>query len=172
MALHLYNTLSGKIEEFHPLQGNEVRMYACGPTVYDYGHIGNFRTFVAVDILRRFLLQSGFSVRHVMNITDVDDKIIRNSAQEGLSVKQYTAKYEKAFLEDSATLNIEQPILARATDHIQEMAEFIAELERKGIRLPRGRWLLLLSHCEVSRVRQAFKKRFRWHGRWRAGGCG
>ena len=101
------------------MQGNEVRMYACGPTVYDYGHIGNFRTFVAVDILRRFLLQSGFSVRHVMNITDVDDKIIRNSAQEGLSVKHYTAKYEKAFLEDSATLNIEQPVLARATDHIR-----------------------------------------------------
>ena len=132
MALRLYNTLSGKIEEFHPLQGNEVRMYACGPTVYDYGHIGNFRTFVAVDILRRFLLQSGFQVRHVMNITDVDDKIIRNSAQEGLSVKDYTAKYEKAFLEDSSTLNIEQPLLVRATDHIQEMAHFIAELEKKG----------------------------------------
>ena len=132
MALRLYNTLSGKIEEFHPLQGNEVRMYACGPTVYDYGHIGNFRTFVAVDILRRFLLQSGFSVRHVMNITDVDDKIIRNSAQQGLSVKQYTAKYEKAFLEDSATLNIEQPVLARATDHIAEMARFVGELEKKG----------------------------------------
>ena len=132
MALRLYNTLSGKIEEFHPLQGNEVRMYACGPTVYDYGHIGNFRTFVAVDILRRFLLQSGFSVRHVMNITDVDDKIIRNSAQEGLSVKQYTAKYEKAFLEDSSTLNIEQPLLARATDHIAEMARFVGELEKKG----------------------------------------
>ena len=132
MALRLYNTLSGKIEEFHPLQGNEVRMYACGPTVYDYGHIGNFRTFVAVDVLRRFLLQSGFSVRHVMNITDVDDKIIRNSAQEGLSVKEYTARYEKAFLEDSATLNIEQPVLARATDHIAEMARFVGELEKKG----------------------------------------
>src|SRR6266852_4209919 len=132
MALRLYNTQSGKIEEFHPLQGNEVRMYACGPTVYDYGHIGNFRTFVAVDILRRFLLQRGFSVRHVMNITDVDDKIIHNSAQERLSVKDYTAKYEKAFLEDSSTLNIEQPILARATDHIQEMAQFVAELEQKG----------------------------------------
>jgi cysteinyl-tRNA synthetase len=132
MALRFYNTLSGKVEEFHPLQGNEVRMYACGPTVYDYGHIGNFRTFVAVDILRRFLLQSGFSVRHVMNITYVDDKIIRNSAQEGLSVKDYTRKYEQAFLEDSATLNIEQPVLAHATDHIQEMAEFIVELEKKG----------------------------------------
>src|ERR1700730_10039208 len=117
MALQLYNTLSGTIEEFHPLVDNEVRMYACGPTVYDYGHIGNFRTFVAVDLLRRFLLQTGFRVRHVMNITDVDDKIIRNSAREGLSVKKYTAKFEKAFLEDSATLNIEQPVLARATDH-------------------------------------------------------
>ena len=132
MALRLYNTLSGKVEEFHVLKDNEVRMYACGPTVYDYGHIGNFRTFVAVDILRRFFRQSGFGVRHVMNITDVDDKIIRNSAQKGLSVKDYTAKYEKAFLEDTSTLNIEQPILARATEHIEEMARFIAELVEKG----------------------------------------
>src|SRR5271155_1298463 len=99
MALRLYNTLSGKIEEFHPLEDNQVRMYACGPTVYDYGHIGNFRTFVAVDILSRFLRQSGYQLRHVMNITDVDDKIIRNSAQERVSVQQYTAKYVQAFLE-------------------------------------------------------------------------
>jgi len=132
MALRLYNTLSGKVEQFQPLRNNEVRMYACGPTVYDYGHIGNFRTFVAVDVLRRFLLQSGYTVRHVMNITDVDDKIIRNAAQAGLSVQQYTAKYEKAFLEDSATLNIEQPVLVRATEHIPEMAEFVAELQKKG----------------------------------------
>jgi cysteinyl-tRNA synthetase len=131
MALHLYNTLSGKVEEFRPLEDNEVRMYACGPTVYDYGHIGNFRTFIAVDLLRRFLRQSGYKIRHVMNITDVDDKIIRNSASAGVSVKQYTAKYEKAFLEDAAALNIEQPILARATDHIPEMAEFIAALQTK-----------------------------------------
>jgi cysteinyl-tRNA synthetase len=132
MALQLYNTLSGKVEEFRPLQDNEVRMYACGPTVYDYGHIGNFRTFVAVDILRRYLRQSGFEVRHVMNITDVDDKIIRNSAKAGVSVKEYTAKYEKAFLEDAAALSIEQPILVRATDHIAQMAAFIAELQKKG----------------------------------------
>jgi cysteinyl-tRNA synthetase len=132
MALSLYNTLSAKIEKFQPLQDNEVRMYSCGPTVYDYGHIGNFRTFIAVDILRRFLRQSGYKIRHVMNITDVDDKIIRNSARAGVSVKQYTAKYEKAFLEDAATLNIEQPTLARATDHIPEMAQFIAELQKKG----------------------------------------
>ena len=107
-------------------------MYVCGPTVYDYGHIGNFRTFVAVDVLRRFLRQSGYTVHHVMNITDVDDKIIHNAAHAGLSVQQYTAKYEKAFLEDAATLNIEQPILVRATEHIPEMAQFVADLEKKG----------------------------------------
>src|ERR1700691_3706510 len=132
MPLCLYNTMSGKVEEFRTLAGDEVRMYACGPTVYDYGHIGNFRTFVAVDILRRYLRQSGFKLRHVMNITDVDDKIIRNSARAGVSVKQYTAKFEKAFLEDAAALNIEQPILVRATDHIEEMAQFIAKLETAG----------------------------------------
>lgn len=132
MPLRLFNTLSGKVEEFQPLAGKEVRMYACGPTVYDYGHIGNFRTFIAVDILRRFLLQSGYKVRHVMNITDVDDKIIRNSAQAGIPLKQFTAKYEKAFLEDTAALNIEQPKLVRATEHIPEMAEFIAKLVDKG----------------------------------------
>jgi cysteinyl-tRNA synthetase len=132
MALRLYNTLSGKVEEFQPMHNNEVRMYACGPTVYDYGHIGNFRTFVAVDVLRRFLRQSGYTVLHVMNITDVDDKIINNAAQAGLGVQQYTAKYEKAFLEDAATLNIEQPILVRATEHIPEMAEFVAGLQKKG----------------------------------------
>jgi len=132
MALRLYNTLSGKVEEFKSMHNNEVRMYACGPTVYDYGHIGNFRTFVAVDVLRRFLRQSGYAVRHVMNITDVDDKIIHNAAQAGLSVQQYTAKYEKAFLEDAATLNIEQPILVRATEHIPEMAQSVADLQKKG----------------------------------------
>ena len=132
MALRLFNTLSGKIGEFQPLIEGEVRMYACGPTVYDYGHIGNFRTFVAVDILRRYLRQSGYKVRHVMNITDVDDKIIRNAAQAGVSVQQYTAKYQKAFLEDAAALHIEQPEIVRATDNIAQMAEFIARLVEKG----------------------------------------
>jgi len=132
MALRLFNTLSGKIEEFQPIQDNLVRMYACGPTVYDYGHIGNFRTFVAVDILRRFLRQSGYKVRHVMNVTDVDDKIIRNSVQAGIPLQQFTAKFEKAFLEDARALNIEQPELVRATEHIDEMADFIAGLVKKG----------------------------------------
>ena len=132
MALRIYNTLSGKVEEFQPLRDHAVRMYACGPTVYDYGHIGNFRTFLAVDILRRFLRQSGYKIQHVMNITDVDDKIIRNSARDRVSVKQYTEKYEKAFIEDISTLNIETPVLVRATEHIPEMAEFVADLEQKG----------------------------------------
>jgi cysteinyl-tRNA synthetase len=133
MALRLFNTMSARVEEFRPLQSSEVRMYACGPTVYDYGHIGNFRTFIAVDLLQRFLKQSGYQVRYVMNITDVDDKIIRNSARDGVGVKEYTARYEKAFLEDAAMLNIEPPILVRATEHIPEMAEFIAQLEKKDL---------------------------------------
>ena len=132
MALQLFNTLSGKVEEFRPLQNNLVRMYACGPTVYDYGHIGNFRTFIVVDTLRRFLKQSGFGLKHVMNITDVDDKIIRNAARDGVTVQEYTAKYKKAFLEDADALNIQQPeLLVNATDHIQEMAHFIAGLRDK-----------------------------------------
>jgi cysteinyl-tRNA synthetase len=132
MALRLFNTMSSKIEDFHSLRDREVRMYACGPTVYDYGHVGNFRTFVAVDLLRRFLRQSGYTVRHVMNITDVDDKIIRNAAHDGVSVQQYTAKYEKAFLEDAAMIGIEEPMLVRATEHIPEMAAFVAKLVEKG----------------------------------------
>jgi cysteinyl-tRNA synthetase len=133
MALRLFNTMSSQIEEFHPLHDREVRMYACGPTVYDYGHVGNFRTFVAVDLLRRFFRQSGYTVRHVMNITDVDDKIIRNAARDGVSVQQYTAKYEKAFLEDAAMIGIEEPTLVRATEHIPEMAAFVATLVERGI---------------------------------------
>jgi len=133
MALRLYNTMSGRIEEFRPLRDNEVRMYACGPTVYDYGHIGNFRTFVAVDLLRRFLRQSGYKIHHVMNITDVDDKIIRNSARDGVTVQQYTSKYEKAFLEDAAMIGIEQPTIVRATEHIPEMADFVTKLVAKEI---------------------------------------
>ncbi len=133
MALRLYNTLSGAIEEFRPLHDNEVRMYACGPTVYDYGHIGNFRTFVAVDVLRRFLRQSGYTLKHAMNITDVDDKIIRNAAREHVTVQQYTKKFETAFLEDSQMIDIERPeAIVRATEHIPQMAAFISELEKKG----------------------------------------
>src|SRR5215469_13672318 len=133
MALKLFNTMSAQVEEFQPLRASQVRMYACGPTVYDFGHIGNFRTFVAVDVLRRFLGQSGYDVHYVMNITDVDDKIIRNSARDHVSVREYSAKYEQAFLEDSATLTLIRPKFVRATEHIPEMAEFIKHLQEKGV---------------------------------------
>jgi cysteinyl-tRNA synthetase len=133
MSLQLYNTLSARVEKFTASMDNTVRMYSCGPTVYDYGHIGNFRTFVAVDILRRFLRQSGFKLNHVMNITDVDDKIIRNAAQQQKSISVYTKKYEEAFLEDMDTLGLEHPErVVRATDHIHKMAEFIHSLVDKG----------------------------------------
>ena len=133
MALRLFNTLSGKLEEFRTIEPKRVRMYSCGPTVYDYGHIGNFRTFVAVDILRRFLRRSGYQLNHVMNITDVDDKIIRNAARDHLSVRQYAARFEEAFFQDCRTLNLETPeLVPRATEHIPEMAEFIAELEKQS----------------------------------------
>src|ERR1700675_1914148 len=133
MALRLFNTLSGKLEEFQPLEPGRVRMYACGPTVYDYGHIGNFRTFIFVDILARFLRQSGFELQDVMNITDVDDRIIENSAKQGVTVGEYTKKYEDAFLEDAAMLAIARPSkLVRATEHIAEMAEFIQKLVERG----------------------------------------
>jgi len=131
MAPHFFNTLSGRIEEFRPLHDNEVRMYACGPTVYDYGHIGNFRTFVFVDLLRRYLKQH-YKLHHVMNITDVDDKIIRNSAAAGVSINEYTKKYQQAFLEDADSLNLERPEIVRATEHIDEMARFIQQLVDKG----------------------------------------
>ncbi|HUN88399.1 MAG TPA: cysteine--tRNA ligase [Terriglobales bacterium] len=131
MAPQFFNTLSGRIEEFQPLHDQEVRMYACGPTVYDYGHIGNFRTFVFVDLLRRYLKQH-YKLRHVMNITDVDDKIIRNSAAAGVSINEYTKKYQRAFLEDAEALNIERPEIVRATEHIEQMARFIQNLVEKG----------------------------------------
>ncbi|HZU23764.1 MAG TPA: cysteine--tRNA ligase [Terriglobales bacterium] len=134
MPLRLYNTLGNKVEEFAPSDDNLVRMYCCGPTVYDYGHIGNFRTFVAVDVLRRHLLQSGRKLRHVMNITDVDDRIIERSAAQHITVRQYTEKFEQAFFDDMALLAIHKPeVIARATDNIPEMARLIEGLAQKGI---------------------------------------
>ncbi|HEU5235450.1 MAG TPA: class I tRNA ligase family protein, partial [Terriglobales bacterium] len=109
MALRVFNTLSGRVEELKTLEDKRIRMYSCGPTVYDYGHIGNFRTFVFVDLFRRFLRQSGYELHHVMNITDVDDKIIRNSSAKGMGVREYAAKYEKAFFEDMHMLSLEKP---------------------------------------------------------------
>src|ERR1700684_4585605 len=117
MTLRLFNTLSGQLDELAPSDGTALRMYACGPTVYDYGHIGNFRTFLQIDVLRRFLSLIGVPVRHVMNITDVDDKIIRNAAAACISIHEYSAPFEQAFLEDLNALRVQLPEqLARATE--------------------------------------------------------
>ncbi len=131
--LRFFNTLTDREDDFAPRVPGQVGMYACGPTVYDYAHIGNFRTFVFMDVLRRFLRQSGLRLTHVMNITDVDDRIIQNAAAGKLTVRQYTERYERAFLEDMTTLNLETPeIVVRATEHIDDMVVFIQDLERKG----------------------------------------
>jgi cysteinyl-tRNA synthetase len=133
MALRFYNTLTQKVEEFVPQDGKTVRMYTCGPTVYHYVHIGNLRTFTFQDLLRRWLKARGFTLMHVMNITDVDDKIIRDAAKAGLSLKEFTAIYEKAFLEDIAMLRLEGPEkIVRATDHIDDMVHFVEHLSAKG----------------------------------------
>ena len=133
MTLRLFNTLTGQMDELVPSDGETFRMYACGPTIYDYGHIGNFRTFLQVDVLRRFLKLTGTKVRHVMNITDVDDKIIRNAAAAGVPIGEYTARYEKAFFEDLEALRVERPeIISRATEHIPQMVELIQRLAKAG----------------------------------------
>ena len=133
MALRFYNTLTQQLERFEPLVGNTVRMYTCGPTVYNFVHIGNFRTFTFQDILRRWLRYRGYELSHVMNVTDVDDKIIANAAKEGKSLEQYTAAYSKAFFEDAAALRLEQPEhVVKATEHIRVMVEAIEKLAAKG----------------------------------------
>src|SRR5579871_349339 len=129
MTLRLFNTLSGQVDDLVPADGEALRMYACGPTVYDYGHIGNFRTFLQVDVLRRFLKLIGVNIRHVMNITDVDDKIIRNAAAAGIPISEYTPKFVNAFFEDLNSLRVERPeIIARATEHIPRMVALIQRL--------------------------------------------
>ncbi|HEV3279260.1 MAG TPA: cysteine--tRNA ligase [Terriglobia bacterium] len=133
MALRLHNTLSGRVEEFLPLENNLVRIYTCGPTVYNYGHIGNYRTFVFQDVLRRHLKYRGYQVMQVMNLTDVDDKTIRNAREAGLPLREYTGRFIEAFKVDRKLLNLDDvEFLVRATDHIPEMVELVQTLERKG----------------------------------------
>ena len=133
MTLRLFNTLTGQVDSLTPADGEAVRMYACGPTVYDYGHIGNFRTFLQVDVLRRFLKLTGVKLRHVMNITDVDDRILNNAAAAGISIGAYSARFEQAFFEDMQVLRIEMPeVIARATEHIPRMVELVQKLAKAG----------------------------------------
>jgi cysteinyl-tRNA synthetase len=134
MTLKLYNTLSRSIETFEPLVPGKALIYGCGPTIYDYPHIGNFRTFVAFDLLHRYLEWSGYDVRFVNNLTDVDDKTINGALEAGITIKEYTVPYGEAFLEDSAALGIRPADLyPRATDYVEAMVEFVQRLEEKGL---------------------------------------
>ena len=132
--IHLHNTLSSRLETLHPVHKGEVRIYTCGPTVYDFAHIGNFRTFTFQDVLRRFLRSQGYRVLQVMNLTDVDDRIIANAAAAGVSIREYTEKYVEAFLEDMRALRLEKPEeIVRATDHVEDMVDLIERLQKKGL---------------------------------------
>ncbi|HVR70143.1 MAG TPA: cysteine--tRNA ligase, partial [Vicinamibacteria bacterium] len=133
MSLRLYNTMSGRVEAFTPLDARRVRLYVCGLTVYSRGHVGNYRTFVAVDLLRRALRYQGYGVAHVMNVTDVDDRIIALAAEAGLDLPAFTAPHIRSFREDMATLGLETPEeVPCATDHVPEMISLISKLVARG----------------------------------------
>ncbi len=134
MSLKLYNTLTRKKEIFKPIHKNSVGMYVCGPTIYNYVHIGNLRAYTFADVLRRYLKFKKYNVKEVMNLTDVDDKTIRDSQKQGESLKDFTKKYEIGFLEDIKNMNIEFPeVMPKATEHIKEMVEIVKNLLEKKI---------------------------------------
>ncbi|RKY04546.1 cysteine--tRNA ligase [Candidatus Poribacteria bacterium] len=133
MSLRIYNTLTRRKEEFRPLEEGKVRIYCCGPTVYDYFHIGNARTFVFFDVVRRYLEFKGYDVRYVQNITDIDDKIINRAHEMGISPKEVADRFTQAYLEDSRSLLIKPPTVnPKATEHIPDMIELIKRLIDKG----------------------------------------
>ncbi len=130
----LFNTLTRKKEPFQPIEAGKVALYTCGPTVYDYAHIGNFRAFIFEDLFKRWLMYRGYKVTHIMNLTDIDDKTIKNSQKEGKPLKEFTEFYVKAFFEDIKALNIlPADVYPKATDHIPEMIELIKTLMVKGV---------------------------------------
>lgn len=132
--LTFYNTLTRQKEHFKPLHGKKVGLYSCGPTAYNYPHIGNYRAYIFIDILKRYLTYKGYKVKHIMNITDVDDKTIRDSQKEGISLKRFTTRYEKAFFEDLEALSIvPADKYPRATEHIKEMVAITKALMKKGL---------------------------------------
>ncbi len=131
--LRFFNTLSRQTEEFHPLEEGRVRMYICGPTVWNFAHIGNFRTFIFGDVLRRYLKFKGYQLTHVFNLTDIDDRIINEAAKQNISIDEFTAPFIKAFWEDFDALGMERPeVTPRATHHIPEMIEIISKLLANG----------------------------------------
>lgn len=133
MLLKFYNTYTKEVEEFTPIQEKKVKMYSCGPTVYNYPHIGNYRAYVFADVLKRALMLFHYEVKHIMNITDIDDKTIRDSQKENKSLKDFTEFYTDAFLKDIDSLNIIHPEkFTKATDYVDEMVKITEELVKKG----------------------------------------
>jgi cysteinyl-tRNA synthetase len=134
MALKFYNTLTRNKEDFSPISKKEVSFYSCGPTVYNYPHIGNYRAYIFADVLKRVLLYEGYKVKHIMNVTDVDDKTIRDSQKARKTLKEFTEFYTKEFLKDIKSLDIIEPKkFTKATDYIDEMVEIIEKLIKKGL---------------------------------------
>jgi cysteinyl-tRNA synthetase len=130
--MKFYNTLTKQKEEFHPIETNKVRFYSCGPTVYNYPHIGNYRSYVFADILKRTLTYLGYEVKHIMNITDIDDKTIRDSQKSGKTLKEFTEFYTLEFTKDLAKLNILPPTtFTKATNYIDKMVEITEDLIKK-----------------------------------------
>ena len=166
--MRFYNTFTGKKEEFVPIGKGRVGMYTCGPTVYDFAHIGNFRAYIFEDLLRRYLKLKGYRVRQVMNITDVDDKTINGANNEGVSLEEFTKKYTDAFFEDLKTLNIEPAeFYPRATEHIKDMVKLVRRLLEKGyayksdgsiyFRLSRFRDYGRLSKIDLSQMKSGLR---------------
>jgi len=134
MVLKFYNTLTREKENFSPINKNEVLFYSCGPTVYNYPHIGNYRAYIFADTLKRVLLYSGYKVKHIMNLTDIDDKTIRDSQKEGKTLKEFTEFYTKEFFKDIKSLNILEPTkFTKATDYIDEMVNITKKLLEKDL---------------------------------------
>ena len=132
--LSIYNTLTRKKEEFVPINPHEVKMYVCGPTVYDYFHIGNARSFIMADILRRYLEYKRYNVKYIMNLTDIDDRIIKKSIEEKIDAKHVAEKYTKAFFEDIEKLKVRRAdVYPKATEHVHEIVDFIKQLEDRMV---------------------------------------
>src|SRR5947209_7906567 len=136
MALRIFNTLSRSVQEFVPLDGTgkKAGLYCCGPTVYDFAHIGNWRTFIFGDLVRRYLEFKGYQVQHVMNVTDIDDKIIKRVQETKNSLREFTAQFETAFFDDLKTLNCRRPQRTpRATEHLADIISLIEQLMARGL---------------------------------------
>jgi cysteinyl-tRNA synthetase len=133
-GLHLYDTLTRSKRPFEPLELGKVSMYVCGPTVYSDPHIGNFRTFTVGDIVRRWLEYRGYDVFHIMNITDIEDKTIRDSGEEGVSLKEFTERYTDSFLRGLDLMNIKRAhVYPKATEYAPQMMDFVKDLVDKGV---------------------------------------